>query len=220
MCERTGSRWLPVRVRIQASVMPTHPLFRASPGLATSQLLCMLVATALLCEPLSAATQGNRDTTSTGSVDITLTTGLTGRFTGFTDFLLGTWSGAGDLIADQNICIGRTGVGFFGTGNYRVRADGDGDATDISAFSLSNGVDLVYYDVYFNNQPNLAGRQQLTGGQTLTGQTASGFSLIINWLFGCSIRNANLSVVVPEASLAGSPGGNYTGTLTLVLIPD
>jgi len=217
---RTGSLWLPVRFHVQSSLPRTMPFFRSNPGSIASQLLCMLVATTLLCQPLSAATQGNVGTTSSGSADITLTANLTGRFTGFTDFLLGTWSGIGDLAANQNVCIGRTGTGFGGGSTYRVRADGNGDPFDVNAFSLSNGVDLIYYDVYFNDQTNLAGRQQLTGGQTLVGQTGSGFSFIINWLFGCVIRNANLSIVVPEANLAGSPGGNYTGTLTLVLIPD
>ena len=194
--------------------------FRANPKSVASQLLCMLVATVLLGRPLSAATQGDPGATSTGSVDITLTANLTARISGLTDFLLGTWGGSGDLAANQNICIGRNGVGFAGTGNYRIRAVGNGNATDANAFSLSNGVDLVHYDAYFNDQPNLTGRQQLTGGQTLIGQTSSGFSFIFNWLFGCVVRNANVSVVVPEANLAAIPGGNYAGTLTLVLIPD
>ncbi len=194
--------------------------FRANSSSVARQLLCMLVASVLLGRPLSAATQGDPGVSSTGSVDITLTANLTARISGLTDFLLGTWSGAGDLAANQNICIGRNGVGLFGTGLYRIRADGNGDGTDVNAFTLSNGADLVYYDVYFNDQANLTGRQQLTGGLTLTGQTGSGFSVIINWLFGCVNRNANVSVVVPEANLAGRPGGNYAGTLTLVLIPD
>lgn len=180
----------------------------------------MLVAAVLLDRPLFAATQGDPGTTSSGSVDITLTASLSARISGLTDFLLGSWGGVGDLAANQNICIGRSGVGFIGTGNYRIRADGNGDAIDPNAFSLSNGVDLVYYDVFFNDQANLTGRQQLTGGQTLVGQTSSGFSFILNWLFGCVIRNANVSVIVPEANLAGAVGGNYAGTLTLVLIPD
>lgn len=219
---RTGSQWLPVRICVQSLTMRIMRSFRTKPGSVASQLFCMLLAAVLLinARPLAAATQGNSGATSTGSVDITLTANLNARISGLSDFLLGAWSGVGDLAANQNICIGRSGVGIFGTGLYRIRADGNGDGTDINAFTLSNGVDLVYYDVYFNDQANLTGRQQLTGGQTLTGQTASGFSVIINLLFGCVSRNANVSVVVPEANLAGTPSGNYAGTLTLVLIPD
>ncbi|MGB5247556.1 MAG: hypothetical protein WBN34_13480, partial [Woeseia sp.] len=174
----------------------------------------MLLASVLLDRPLAAATQGDSGATSSGSVDITLTANLTARISGLTDFLLGTWGGAGDLAGNQNICIGRNGVGFFGTGTYRIRADGNGDGADVNAFTLSNGVDLVYYNVFFNDQANTTGRQQLTGGQTLLGQTASGFSVTLNWLFGCVTRNANVSVVVPEANLAAAPSGNYAGTLT------
>jgi hypothetical protein len=185
-----------------------------------ARLRSLLLACVLLSNPLLAATQGSTGATSSGSVDITLTANLTARISGLTDLLLGTWSGAGDLAGDQNICIGRNGAGFFGTATYRIRAEGNGDGTDINAFTLSNGVDLVYYNVFFNDQANLTGRQQLTGGLTLLGQTASGFSAILNLLFGCVTRNANVSVVVPETNLAGAPSGNYAGTLTIVLIPD
>ncbi len=179
-----------------------------------------LVVGLVLGQPADAANQGATGPTSTGAVDITLTTGISSRISGLVDLALGNWTGAGDLSGDQDICIGRTGVGFFGSGSYRIRADGDGDTTDINAFTLTNGVDLIYYDVFFNDQTGLAGRQALTGGQMLSGQGGSGFSEIFNWLFGCVVRNANVSVVVPQANLQGAAGGAYTGTLTLVLIPD
>lgn len=179
-----------------------------------------LVAGVCLAQPVLAATPGSNGPTSTGSLDITLTANLSARLTGLTDMLLGTWAGAGDMSADENICVGRNGVGFFATGNYRIRASGDGDSFDVNAFTLTNGVDTVYYDVYFNDQPNLAGRQQVTGGVTLNGQTSIGFAHLFNFLFGCTIRNANVSIVVPEAGLVGTSSGNYAGTLTLVLIPD
>ncbi len=182
--------------------------------------LAALAVGLVLGLPAGAANQGATGPTSTGAVDITLTTGISSRITGLVDLALGNWTGSGDLAGDQDICIGRTGVGFFGSGSYRIRADGDGDSTDINAFTLTNGVDRIYYDVYFNDQTGLAGRQPLTGGQMLNGQNASGLSEIFNWLFGCAIRNANLSVVVPEVRLQGAAGGAYTGTLTLVLIPD
>ncbi len=182
--------------------------------------LAAVAAAICLAPPVWAATQGSTGPASAGSVDITLTANLTARISGLTDLVLGAWPGAGDMSADENICIGRNGVGLFATGNYRIRASGDGDAVDVSAFTLSNGVDTLYYDVYFNDAPNLAGRQQLTAGVMLTGQTSIGFQHLFNWLFGCVFRNANVSVVVPEAELQGTSSGNYAGTLTLVLIPD
>ena len=173
-----------------------------------------------LAQPVSAAQQGATGPASSGSVDITLTANLLARISGLTDMLLGAWAGSGDMTADENICIGRNGVGLFAFGNYRIRANGDGDAFDVNAFTLTNGVDTVYYDVYFNDAPNLAGRQQLTGGVMLSGQTAIGFTQLFNWFLGCTFRNANVSIVVPEAELLGTSSGTYAGTLTLVLIPD
>ncbi len=104
---------------------------------------------AALSAPALAAGQGSVGTTSSGSVDVTLTTGISARLSGLTDFVLGTWTGSGDLTANQNLCVGRTGAGFFANGSYRVRASGNGDASNIHAFTLSNGVQQIYYDVFF-----------------------------------------------------------------------
>ncbi|MEO1576248.1 MAG: hypothetical protein AAFU65_14980 [Pseudomonadota bacterium] len=182
------------------------------------------IGTALLAASFAlsagAATQGSAGTSSSGNVDVTLTTGLSARLAGLTDFALGTLDGSSDATANQNICVGRSGVGFFANGSYRVRASGDGDASDIHAFTLSNGVDRIYYNVFFNDQPNLTGRTPLTGGVMLSAQQGLGLFEIFNLLFGCVARNANLSIEVPAAELAAASSGAYSGTLTLVLIPD
>ncbi len=182
--------------------------------------LCAGIAALLLATSTPAATQGGAGTTSSGSVDITLTTGLAARLSGLVDFALGTWSGSGDLAADQDVCIGRSGVPFFGLGAYRIRAYGDGDPADVSAFTLSNGVDRLYYDVWFNDQTGLGGRQSLTAGVMQSGLQGFGFGEVLNWLFGCVVRNANVSISVPVTQMQAAVGGTYSGTLTLVLIPD
>ena len=191
-----------------------HPFTLRS--LALLQLLAVL---ALHPATSMGAQQGSPGTSSTGSIDITYTQGLNARISGMTEFNFGIWSGAGDLAANDNICIGRSGVGFFGTGTYRIRASGDGAPGDPSAFTLSNGVNTITYQAYFNDQTGTANRQSLTAGVTLTGQTSGGFPLIFNLLFGCVIQNANLSIVVPETELR-TAAGNYAGTLALLLIPD
>lgn len=166
------------------------------------------------------AGQGTAGTSSSGNVDITLTNGLSARIAGLTDFALGTWGGSGDLVANQDVCIGRNGVGLFAVGAYRIRAFGDGDPADVNAFTLSNGTDRIHYDVWFNDQTGLGGRTPLTAGLMLGAQQGFGFWEILNWIFGCVVRNANVSIAVPQAELAAAAGGTYTGTLTLVLIPD
>ncbi|MBT8143710.1 MAG: hypothetical protein KJO55_03355 [Gammaproteobacteria bacterium] len=182
--------------------------------------LCSLLAVCLWLPFAQAATQGAVGTSSAATVGITLTADLLARIDGLNDILLGAWTGAGNMIGDDDICIGRSGVGFFAAGNYRMRLSGDGDPADVNAFTLSNGVDRIYYDVYFNDQAGLAGRQPVVAGQMLNNQTGLGFFQILNWLFGCVVPNGNVSIVVPESQLQGTTSGNYAGTLTLVLIPD
>ncbi|MEM9620092.1 MAG: hypothetical protein AAF993_00490 [Pseudomonadota bacterium] len=165
------------------------------------------------------AQQGSTGTSSSGDITINYIQGLNTRITGFRDMPLGTWSGTGPLTANDNLCIGRSGVGFFGSGAYRILAQGDGEPGDPSAFTLSNGATRISYNAYFNDQTGTANRQQLTAGQQLTGQSGFGFWMVLNLIFGCSVNNANISIEVPASELA-SGIGTYTGTLTLTLIPE
>lgn len=181
--------------------------------------LALLPLIALLPAPSWTAVQGTPGPISTGNVDINLITGLNVRISGLADLSLGVWSGSGPVGGDDNLCIGRTGVGFFGTGLYRIRASGDGEPGDPAAFTLSNGAHQISYTAYFNDQPGPAGRQQLTPGVSLTNQSGFGFWQVLNYLFGCSVENANVSVELSEPELRGA-AGVYTGTLTLVLIPE
>lgn len=179
--------------------------------------LCLCYLTGL-AGPAFAATQGSSGPTTTGTTEIIYVQGLNARISGFQDMSLGTWSGSGPLTANENLCIGRSGVGFFGSAGYRVRAQGDGEPGDPSAFTLSNGTDLIHYNAYFNDQTGLTNRQQLTAGLTLGGQTGSGLAFVFNLIFGCVINNANLSIEVTETELQQHIG-NFSGTLSLTLIP-
>jgi hypothetical protein len=166
-----------------------------------------------------AAQQGSTGLTSSGNIDITLVSGLDVRLTGLADMPLGTWSGSGDLTAEDDLCVGRSGVGLFATGNYRILANGNGEPGNPAAFTLYNGARSIHYDAYFNDATSTVGRAQLAPGVALTGQTDFGFGLVFNLLFGCFVENANISIVVPAAELSAA-SGVYAGTLTLVLIPE
>lgn len=172
-----------------------------------------------MTSPATAAVQGAPGADSSGSIDVTLVTGLGVRISGFVDLPLGVWSGSGDLVANDNLCVGRTGVSFFGAGAYRILASGDGEPGNPAAFTLTNGARFITYDAYFNDQVGTSNRQPLVPGVALTGQSGFGFWQILNYLNGCVVNNANVSIVVPEAELTGK-GGIYSGTLTLTLIPE
>jgi|GEM_PF-955841 len=181
--------------------------------------LATLVALLFLSSPTRAAVQGPQgNTSSSGSVDVDLVLGLLTRISGLNDIALGTWSGAGSLTGNDNLCIGRTGAGFF-SGPYRIRASGDGEPGNPSAFTLSNGALSLNYRAWFNDAANAGpARQELTPGVTLTGQNSFGLFQTFN-MFGCVFQNANISIEVPESELSGGTG-TYSGTLTLLLLPE
>jgi len=171
----------------------------------------IVVGCCCLTTSISAANQGNLSTSSSGDLDITLTLGLLARVTGFSDFNFGTWN-AGDLSANDDLC-----VGLFGATQYRIRATGDGNASDLNAFALSNGSDFVDYRVFFNDQTGTTGQVELNAANVILGQNAPGS--FFN-LFGCFIQNANIQILIEETNLASAPAGNYSGTLTLTVIPE
>ncbi len=176
---------------------------------------------------VDAATQGQLGFgTSTGSVDVDLIIGFQARINGFQDFALGDWSGTGPMTANDDICVGLN----FLPATYRIRASGDGEPGDPSAFTLSNGATQINYNVFFNDAVGTAGRVPLTAGSTLTGQVAptpftnvfanpSVFNFFFGGVFGCAGPNANISIEVPEAELTGG-FGTYNGTLTVTLLPE
>ncbi|MEM7097345.1 MAG: hypothetical protein AAF541_03730 [Pseudomonadota bacterium] len=182
--------------------------------------LCLFLSGLLSSNPAAyAAVQGNLGSSTTATTDLTYTQGLSARISGFSDMNLGTYSGTGSMTATDNICIGRSGVGFFGSGAYRVRAAGDGTPGNPSAFTLSNGSEQMFYNVFFNDQTGLIGRAPMTAGVALTGQSGGGFAFVFNLVFGCVFNNANLSIEVPEAELQRNIG-TFSGTLSLTLIPE
>ena len=185
-------------------------------GLVTGVLLTTLALPGAVAH---AAVQGTADNVaSSGSLDINATLGILTRISGLRDLPLGTWSGSGPLTGNENICIGRTGTSFF-TGAYRIRASGDGEPGDPSAFTLSNGAQTLKYNAFFNDAANAgAGRAPLTGGVTLRNQSSFGLFLSLN-VSRCAVNNANISVEVPESELQGANGA-YEGTLTLLLTPE
>ena len=166
-----------------------------------------------------AAVQGVPGATSSGSVDVVYVQELNVRINGFADIAFGTWPGSGPLTADDNLCVGRTGVSLFANGIYRILASGDGEPGNPAAFTLSNGVNRLSYRAFFNDQTGTDGRQELTAGVALLNQGGLGLWQILNMLGTCVVENANVSVEVPESELSGS-AGVYTGTLALMLIPE
>lgn len=173
----------------------------------------------------AATTQGSPDFfASTGTVDVNVTSGDNLILFGMQTVSFGTWNiGDGSLSNTQSVCVGKTG--FFQ--DYAIQATGDGNSLDPSAFTISNGVDQINYTVHWTDD---AGQTDMSPATTYFNQGGSAFSFFRNWLFGglvgraCgaagTISNADLEVRIPDTELGTAVGGFYSGTLTLLIIPN
>ena len=164
--------------------------------------LCMCVFASLLSwVPANAVTQGSVGATSTGSVDISVTVRAAVRITGLQDI---------SLIATQDsTAVGQTPLCITSTQQtgYQLEAVGSGTQGEFSL--TSHGVNLPYR-VYFSAQSS---RQNLLANTATTLNTADQ-SLACN-----NANNAHIQVEVAPSS-EQTPPGTYTGTLTLVVVPN
>jgi hypothetical protein len=130
------------------------------------------------------------------------------RITGLSDVSFGTISNLMvDAVQAQSICVYSNGTG----NRYSVRADGSGSG---GAFTLSNGITTLAYDVRWNSQAGQSNGTNLTSGVLLGSQTTSAQNQT------CSNgppTTASLIVVLPATSLSSAGAGNYSGTLTLIV---
>jgi hypothetical protein len=156
------------------------------------------------------ATDGTLGATSSGSVGISITIPTLVRITNVQNLDLGTFTGSGDLSANDSVCIYTN----LSAGTYKITASGDGTA---GAFEVRNGsaVSLPYL-VFWNDQPSPSGGIALVsgtasptqGGADISSQTCSGLG-----------NNANFMVRMLESVLQGAIPDVYTGTLSLVIEP-
>ena len=184
-----------------------------------SKYFCLALFLVFYSFNAHAATQGAPGTTSTGTVGIQVVNNDLAWIKGLDDINLGSWSGTGDMSGNDDVCVA-TNFFFFALNNYAIRASGDGDASDPSAFTLSNGVDDIYYRVFWTDTNT---QVELLPGQLMTGrQYFANFGYLAN-LFagpaGCPNPNANVEVRIEEAQLA-SGSGTHSGILVLELIPE
>lgn len=130
------------------------------------------------------------------------------RITGLSDVNFGTISNLTvDAVQAQSVCVYSNGS----SNGYGVRADGSGAG---GAFTLSNGVTTMAYDVRWNSQPGQTNGTVLSSGAILTSQTTNAQHQT------CSNgppTTASLIVTLPATSLSSAGAGNYSGTLTLIV---
>ena len=165
------------------------------------------VASMAASSGLMAATDGVVDSTSTGTLDITVSVADAVRISGLTD-IVAAFDGTNDIVETSDACIYRNAAG----GNYAVTATGSGAA---NAFTIDDsgtgGTTVIPYEVRWNGSATA-----MTAGNQLTGQTGAHETSTT-----CAgTPNATVEVTISATDLLTAPQTSLTGTLTLVVAPE
>lgn len=154
-----------------------------------------------------AADQGTVGTVSQGRVDINLAIPDLIRISDLNDFSLGTYSGSGEINANDNICVWRNRA----SAQYKITAT----ATE-GAFKIKSGANKLAYSVFYNDQIGTSGEIAVsynTATATQTGANTQSSSCAVGGLVG------NVHIKILEASLQRAQPGAYIGTLILTAEP-
>lgn len=129
------------------------------------------------------------------------------QVSGLNDLLFPFYTGTGNLLQTDTFCIYRNSAG-----TYQVTFSGSGTG---GAFSLSNGVQELPYQLTFNDG---TGAIAVTAGTALTGRQ-NVFTANQSCDLGAA-DNATLEVTLLQADLNNAGNGNYSGILTLMVAPE
>ena len=186
-------------------------MFDSFRGIKTVAVNAALVsAIALSATSAHAATQGTLGATSTGTVAISASVPARARITGLEDVAFTDQDPNTAASNTQDVCIWSNTA----TKNYKVTASGSGAA---SAFTLANGALTVPYSVQWSATTGATSGTALATGTQSANFTSTATQQI------CSTGVANSAALVVNISTAdlGSmqASTSYTGTLTLVVVP-
>lgn len=175
--------------------------------------LLFLMTTAILGWHRNAlsATDGTSGATSTGTAVITLVIPEVYMIGSMANFSLGTYSGSGDMTANDDLCVYSNG-----NGTYRTVII---DSTSLSpaGFAVQDTTNTrqIPMQVYWNNHTGITGNSavsyntpvSMTGANTQSSVCATG---------GLS---ANMQIRFLQANLQAAFAGAYSSTLTVLIEP-
>lgn len=181
-------------------------------------LSAMLLAAgvALFSLTARAALQGTLGSTSTGSINFTVTKPPRADITNLSDLVLSGWiAGDGPVTLTDDVCVYSTRP----SGGYTVRATGSGAG---GAFGLTNGTHTMNYSVIWNSGG--VGNLANTGETLSAGSTSNQQNNAATTSSTCSGNSAGptarLIVRIAENEMMSSPQGTYVGVLTLMVTPN
>jgi len=156
-----------------------------------------------------AASEGDLDATSTGTIEITAAIGHQVKITMLDDIDLGRWlaTDTNDLTGNDDVCV------YSSASNYRVNVSSYYGVSefllkDDSNNSIEYGVTWATY-----NQDAV----DLTQGVEQAGRHGDPSSVTCATTGGST--NATIAITVPQPNLVGKPVGIYSDTLTVLISP-
>lgn len=161
-----------------------------------------------------AASDGDLDTTSTGTAEVDVIIPKLVKITGLTD-ASDTFDGVTDY--DQNIApVIYSNVGAGGSYSVTVTNANDYAGGTSNAFYVGNlaNTQEILFTAKWNDVAGNSGEAALTEGAALTAQT--GFTSNA----ASTTANANLRIQMTAANMAAVKYGTYGSTLTIVIAPE
>jgi hypothetical protein len=139
------------------------------------------------------------------------------RISGFDDLDGGTWDGgSSDIILEDDLCVYSNEAG----GNYEIRARGSGGNGTNTRFRVGltgggNG-DNMDYTVFWNDEAaTTSGQIELLRNTWSATQTTT--EITDENCANSSGATAHIQIIFANSELSSNLGGNYTGTLTLLI---
>lgn len=115
-----------------------------------------------------------------------------------------------DLSQSQTVCAYASGL----PPRYAIVAKGSGTG---NAFTLSNGVSTLHYEVQWNASAGQTSGTALSAGAALSGQSSN--AVLPTCTLGLT-PSGSLTVILRAAELSAARAGSYTGALTLLISPN
>lgn len=178
-----------------------------------SLTLGLIVATA----QSAMAGDGTLGASSTGTSNLSVTTTEMVQITNVANITVNPFVPSSSFPAFDNVCIFSNDS--TGPAGYKVTAtgqSGSGGTADATSFKIQDATGgaghTIAYTVKWNDATG-------GGGTSLTANTISPVFTGGN-TYPCVTNNASFEVNITDAAALSVPAGAYTGTLTMVIVPD
>lgn len=158
-----------------------------------------------------AATPGTLGTSSTATINISITIPSLVQISGLTDITLGSTSSF-PATGNTTACIYSNVASPLGS-YYVTASSTNTSGTDFRV--KDSGTDYIVYSAYWNNTSSASQTTSLTSG-TKTAQQTGGSAVSLT----CGgTANANFNVNFNSSQVQGAPAASYSDVVTLIISP-